>query len=66
VKSVDGLIFIMLTTIEAIVSFIIRAVKLPIRFTVCKKNGHDWLWLGNGFFGMFAPKYPLKCTKCGN
>lgn len=60
----EAILFLILTILSEIVSFFHRVIKLPIRFTTCIKNGHDWRWLGNGFFGMFAPKYPLQCKKC--
>ncbi len=48
-----------------ILEFIWRILRLPVRFTYCQAKGHEWLWLGNGFFGMFAPKKNFKCIKCG-
>jgi hypothetical protein len=57
--------YIVLTIISKTFEFIWVVLRLPVRFAVCKKKGHDWLWLGNGFFGMVAPKKPLKCLKCG-
>lgn len=45
--------------------FIWMVLRFPIRWTTCKKQGHEWLWLGNGFFGFGAPEKSFKCMHCG-
>lgn len=47
-----------------IVGLATRCLLLPIRFTDCRMKGHDWFWLGNGFFGFAAPRKPLMCKRC--
>jgi hypothetical protein len=61
----EGFLFVLLIALNGFVGVVVRVIKFPIRLTVCWKKGHEWLWLGNGFFGMFAPKKPLKCIRCG-
>lgn len=57
------LLWILLSTVGG---FCWMLLRLPVRLGVCSWYGHDWLWLGNGFFGMFAPSKPFKCIKCGH
>lgn len=55
--------------LRIVVSYIItvlwRIIRLPIRFTLCYVFDHDWIHHGNGFFGMFAPRRPFECVRCG-
>jgi hypothetical protein len=60
-----GVLFLLLVTVSNAIEFIWMFARLPIRITYCTAKGHEWLWLGNGFFGMFAPKKNFKCIKCG-
>lgn len=40
-------------------------VRLFFRIFVCPFMKHQWVWLGNGFFGFFAPSKPFRCSRCG-
>jgi hypothetical protein len=48
-----------------LIGFLWMVLRLPVRLLYCSIRGHEWEWLGNGFFGMFAPKKNFKCVKCG-
>jgi hypothetical protein len=61
----NALLFLFLIIISSTVEFIWMILRLPIRLSICKIRGHEWVWLGNGFFGMFAPKKNFKCKICG-
>lgn len=38
--------------------------RLFCRIFICPFFKHRWVWLGNGFFGIFAPKKPFRCERC--
>lgn len=62
---IEMIFFVVVVGLNLLIGLLTRTIKLPVRLFVCSRKGHDWRWLGNGFFGMFAPKKPLKCNRCG-
>ncbi|TPG93531.1 hypothetical protein EEL32_00300 (plasmid) [Brevibacillus laterosporus] len=53
--------FLLLNVLKWIV---LLPVRLLSRIFVCPIIKHEWVWLGNGFFGFFAPSKPFRCSRC--
>ena len=64
-RYIDEMFAIILFSIPVVFSFFWSVIRLPIRLTICNLEGHRWKWLGNGFFGLFAPEKDFGCKACG-
>lgn len=59
-----GFLLVLMYIWESVSTLFKTIIKFPMR-RKCKKVGHDWLYHGNCFMGMFGPKYPFTCHRCG-
>lgn len=64
-KQIPIILITILLGIGTALNFIWMVVRLPIRLFYCRFRGHEWMWLGGGFFAVFTPKRNFKCVKCG-